>query len=200
MCCNCILSTVVALDSEKTIVIACAGGLDRGSITLSHGQNLFIVFVLLVVYGFYWAWALLQTLFSSRQPQAEVRSSRQNPRTSRQESIQQQAAITAAMQRQHQPSPAVLAPVPSNSAGASAVSVRRVPLDGSTSRPRFAMAAQEEPLDVCVLCMDASKDWVCIPCGHLALCGRCSARVKLVSGRCPICKQAIEKVMQVFRV
>lgn len=104
----------------------------------ASGLDVFIMFVLLVVYSFYWAWPLLQMFLSSRQPQAEVRSSRQDPR--RQASSQQQAALMAAMQRQHQPSPATLCPVSSTSAGASAVSVWRVPLDGSTSRPRFAMA------------------------------------------------------------
>ncbi len=53
--------------------------------------------------------------------------------------------------------------------------------------------------DVCSVCMDAQNDWACIPCGHLAMCKDCSARVKRLTGRCPICSQRIKQVMQVYK-
>ena len=120
----------------------------------------------------------------------------------RMKSIEQQAPRIAAVQRQRQrqASPATSGPAPLTSAGASAASLRRVPLDDSTSHPRSTSAAEDNLWDVCVVCMDACKDWVCIPCRHLAMCGLCIERVKRVSGRCPICKQPIKKIMQIYRV
>ena len=67
---------------------------------------------------------------------------------------------------------------------------REVPPTAATSAP--------QPADVCVVCMDASKDSLCVPRGHLAMCGECSARVKHQTRHCPICQKKIKQVMQVY--
>lgn len=67
------------------------------------------------------------------------------------------------------------------------------------------LAQQREELDVarsrscegqCIVCMEDSASHVVVPCGHLALCQRCSG---LASSRCPLCRQAAERVIRVFR-
>lgn len=63
----------------------------------------------------------------------------------------------------------------------------------------LAATSAPEPADVCVVCMDASKDWACVPCGHLAMCKARSARVKRQTRRCPRCQKRIKQVMQVFK-
>lgn len=66
--------------------------------------------------------------------------------------------------------------------------------------PLMATTSPVELADVCVVCMDAGKDWLCVPCGHLAMCKACSARVKHQTGRCPVCQKKIKQVMQVYKV
>ena len=65
--------------------------------------------------------------------------------------------------------------------------------------PPLAATSAPELADVCVVCMDASKDWLYVPCGHLAMCGACKARVKQQAWHCPICQKKIKQVMQVYR-
>lgn len=66
------------------------------------------------------------------------------------------------------------------------------------------LAQQREELDaarrscegLCIVCMEDSASHVVVPCGHLALCQRCSG---LASTRCPLCRQDAERVIRVFR-
>ena len=66
--------------------------------------------------------------------------------------------------------------------------------------PPTATTSPLELANVCVVCMDAGKDWLCVPCGHLAMCKVCSARVKHQTGRCPVCQKKIKQVLQVYKV
>ena len=102
--------------------------------------------------------------------------------------------------------PAVgLAAAASSAAGPSA-SVVNSPTPFSINGRYFAasqasavVADADGPTDACVICMDAKKDWACVPCGHLAMCGACIATVKRQIGRCPICKQRNKQTMQVYK-
>ena len=126
------------------------------------------------------------------------------------EYIQQQIAILAAIQRQRWSHPGPIphsvreadgsAAGPSYSAAASAVPLS-MPVAGksSTSRSRTATESKSQLADVCVVCMDASKDWLCMPCRHLAMCGACTARIQHQTGRCPICQQYIRQAVQVYK-
>lgn len=265
MCCSC--TCVLGIETCDTIIVACAGehapdgrdsnfllGVTAGLFAIFAGPAfmfcIYLPFALLL-----WLFASLVGLFPTRQPLHEVRSRRQSPRSSRQESIRQPAPSTPALQRpiplrvssdpvpsslewhsqlqsrqgfiqqqirsisrrqaeferQHLPRPLnppfAASSVPDGStAGLSstpavnAASIGEVPYGGrNTSRPQSAMAAEDHIIDACVICMDAGKDWLCIPCGHLAMCGQCIAQVWAQTRRCPICKQPIRKVMQVYR-
>ena len=130
---------------------------------------------------------------------------------SRRAFIEQQAAILAAAHRHRGshpgPTPAGTheggssAAGPSVSAAASAVPLS-MPAAGriSTNRSRTANEREDQPADVCVVCMDADKDWFCLPCRHLAMCETCIIRIIRTTRRCPICQQSITKAVQVYRV
>jgi len=47
----------------------------------------------------------------------------------------------------------------------------------------------------CAVCMDKQIDTVCLPCGHMALCGDCANRLY---ARCVICNVKIQKIQKVF--
>ena len=89
---------------------------------------------------------------------------------------------------------------PSTSAAASAVPSSMPIADrSSTSRSKAATENESQLGDVCVVCMDASKDWLCLPCHHLAMCGACTARIQHQTQRCPICQQYIRQAVQVYK-
>lgn len=51
----------------------------------------------------------------------------------------------------------------------------------------------------CVVCLDACKNSFFIPCGHSATCLPCGLRLKNEEGQaCPVCKEPIEMVNQMF--
>jgi len=73
---------------------------------------------------------------------------------------------------------------------------------GGSSLPRYVPAmptgiqtAAAKPRGnegkVCIVCWDKTPTWVCVPCGHLAMCGGCSVAVKERTGLCPVCQQDI---------
>lgn len=52
----------------------------------------------------------------------------------------------------------------------------------------------------CVVCWDAPAEGACIPCGHLAGCMNCLAKVKSKGWGCPVCRGLIEQVIKVYAV
>ena len=48
--------------------------------------------------------------------------------------------------------------------------------------------------DLCCVCMDAPRAVVLIPCGHLAVCQRCSSRLP----QCPICRAVIRAAIRSY--
>ncbi|KAJ0406912.1 hypothetical protein P43SY_001763 [Pythium insidiosum] len=50
----------------------------------------------------------------------------------------------------------------------------------------------------CVICMDASRDAICVPCGHLAGCFSCLSRHADQEKSCPICRGAVHTVVKVY--
>jgi hypothetical protein len=53
---------------------------------------------------------------------------------------------------------------------------------------------------MCVLCLEAPKDHIIIPCGHQCVCGPCAEKLKRVkrSPACPICREPINATFKVF--
>lgn len=53
--------------------------------------------------------------------------------------------------------------------------------------------------DECILCMDALRTMVLVPCGHLQLCAECAALCTVPgggSGCCLTCREPIEEVVE----
>jgi len=61
-----------------------------------------------------------------------------------------------------------------------------------------------EPLNVtevdkdCIICFEAPKNTVLIPCGHLVLCLKCARGLKLSNKLCPVCRSDIESVYRAY--
>jgi hypothetical protein len=58
-----------------------------------------------------------------------------------------------------------------------------------------APAAEETQ---CVVCMDAPKDCIVLPCMHLCACGPCAQRLLELNASCPVCRGPVERMAQVF--
>lgn len=50
--------------------------------------------------------------------------------------------------------------------------------------------------DLCRICMHRSLDHVCLPCGHLCLCGVCKDKM---DGKCPMCQQPYGQIIKVYK-
>ena len=47
----------------------------------------------------------------------------------------------------------------------------------------------------CDVCLTNKKNYACVPCGHLCLCGTCS---KNINKKCPICNNEIDNIIIIF--
>lgn len=53
---------------------------------------------------------------------------------------------------------------------------------------------------VCVICVDASSEAVCVPCGHVAGCISCLKQIKDKKLGCPVCRANIDQVIKLYHV
>ena len=52
---------------------------------------------------------------------------------------------------------------------------------------------------MCVVCFDAPKDHIIVPCGHQCVCARCAEQLtKTRTPMCPVCRGPIRETMKVF--
>ena len=49
---------------------------------------------------------------------------------------------------------------------------------------------------ICVVCFDAPRDAVLMPCGHADLCMACAKQVARTNALCPICRAPIAQALQ----
>jgi hypothetical protein len=56
----------------------------------------------------------------------------------------------------------------------------------------------DDAQDQCVLCFDAPKDHIIIPCGHVCACEACANQLTQRNSACPICRAAIQQTNKVF--
>ncbi|CAH8385909.1 unnamed protein product [Eruca vesicaria subsp. sativa] len=75
--------------------------------------------------------------------------------------------------------------------------------DGSVQYPSFSCADYESKESgggsgVCVICVDASSEAACVPCGHVAGCISCLKETK--RKKCPICRASIDQVIKLYHV
>jgi hypothetical protein len=69
---------------------------------------------------------------------------------------------------------------------------------GSNVRPPAApLQSTEETM--CVVCFDAPKDHLIVPCGHQCVCARCAEQLtKTRTPTCPVCREPIQQTVKVF--
>jgi hypothetical protein len=52
---------------------------------------------------------------------------------------------------------------------------------------------------MCVVCFDAPKDHIIVPCGHMCVCGACAELlINTRNPSCPVCRRAIRETVKVF--
>lgn len=49
---------------------------------------------------------------------------------------------------------------------------------------------------LCIVCWGIEPSWMCVPCGHIAMCRACSQAVKEQTNVCPVCQQAIVSLQE----
>lgn len=77
--------------------------------------------------------------------------------------------------------------------------------DGSVHYPSFPSTKFESRegsggSGVCVICVDASAEAACVPCGHVAGCISCLKEIKNKKLACPICRASIDQVIKLYHV
>ena len=55
---------------------------------------------------------------------------------------------------------------------------------------------QQDTEKACVICLEAPKTVLLLPCSHLCVCSNCSERAELVN--CPLCRNDIESIIKTF--
>ncbi|KAG1656123.1 hypothetical protein FOA52_007822 [Chlamydomonas sp. UWO 241] len=69
---------------------------------------------------------------------------------------------------------------------------------GQEAKIRSLLDAIEVQLqqDECTVCMDRPCSVTLLPCGHRVLCAACCAGVRSGNGKCPVCRQGIERTSE----
>jgi Tfp pilus assembly protein FimV len=67
---------------------------------------------------------------------------------------------------------------------------------GSSAVPA---AHQDTEETMCVVCFDAAKDHLIVPCGHQCVCAGCAEQLtKTRTPTCPVCREPIQQTVKVF--
>jgi hypothetical protein len=71
---------------------------------------------------------------------------------------------------------------------------------GGAAAPPAALrpAVEDESDTTCVVCLDADRSHLYVPCGHKCVCAACAARVMAGDALCPVCRMAATAVVKVF--
>ena len=51
---------------------------------------------------------------------------------------------------------------------------------------------------MCVVCMDAPKQYAMSPCLHVCACEACALQLLNVTRTCPVCREPIQRIGQAF--
>jgi hypothetical protein len=65
--------------------------------------------------------------------------------------------------------------------------------------PPAAPAPDDAEGQWCVLCFDAPKDHIILPCFHMCVCEACANQLTQRNSACPICRAAIQQTNKVFQ-
>ncbi|KAL0922759.1 hypothetical protein M5K25_006775 [Dendrobium thyrsiflorum] len=69
----------------------------------------------------------------------------------------------------------------------------------------FGLANSSEAIDdadddigkECVICLSEPRNTAVFPCRHLCMCSDCAKSLRVQSNKCPICRQPVEKLMEI---
>lgn len=64
-----------------------------------------------------------------------------------------------------------------------------------TASEHLTQCTVRSPQD-CVVCMDAARNVVLVPCGHVCCCKTCGEALDT----CPICREHIEQALRMYNV
>lgn len=56
---------------------------------------------------------------------------------------------------------------------------------------------ENDPGKECVICLSEPRDTTVIPCRHMCLCSGCAKVLRFQTNRCPICRQPVERFLQI---
>jgi len=56
----------------------------------------------------------------------------------------------------------------------------------------------DEVQHLCVVCIDNPRNGLCLPCAHLCVCTACAVDIQRGINLCPLCRQPLESVRNVF--
>ncbi|XP_026570928.1 E3 ubiquitin-protein ligase NEURL3, partial [Pseudonaja textilis] len=73
---------------------------------------------------------------------------------------------------------------------------RAVQLLDST-RSGFQERAEESPVEDCMVCFASEASTMMFPCHHTGFCSVCSVKIFKASGRCPLCREKVEKILRI---
>ncbi|KAF5747893.1 hypothetical protein HS088_TW05G00623 [Tripterygium wilfordii] len=54
-----------------------------------------------------------------------------------------------------------------------------------------------DPGKECVICLSELRDTTLLPCRHMCMCGGCAKVLRFQTNRCPICRQPVERLLEI---
>ncbi|KAJ6969349.1 E3 ubiquitin-protein ligase LOG2 [Populus alba x Populus x berolinensis] len=54
-----------------------------------------------------------------------------------------------------------------------------------------------EPSKECVICLSEPRDTTILPCRHMCMCSGCAKVLRLQTNRCPICRQPVDRLLEI---
>ncbi|KAJ4771825.1 RING/U-box superfamily protein [Rhynchospora pubera] len=54
-----------------------------------------------------------------------------------------------------------------------------------------------DPGKECVICLSEPRDTTVLPCRHMCMCSECAKVLRFQSNRCPICRQPVERLLEI---
>lgn len=54
-----------------------------------------------------------------------------------------------------------------------------------------------DPGKECVICLSEPRDTTVLPCRHMCMCSGCAKVLRLQTNRCPICRQPVERLLEI---
>ncbi|KAJ7305247.1 hypothetical protein JRQ81_011160 [Phrynocephalus forsythii] len=66
------------------------------------------------------------------------------------------------------------------------------------TEPSFPSLPEGQPGDDCTVCFGYKANTMMLPCAHANFCSCCSRKILRTSGRCPLCRQKVKRILPVL--